>query len=111
VTSSESGNDKKIKAKLDISKLESLLNDCASLAIAKNHDYGSANIEIFGAKGCLVRLMDKVQRLKTLLWDNVDSQVKTESIEDTCKDAINYAGYIILLLRDENEQRGRRSNE
>jgi hypothetical protein len=30
-----------------------------SLAKKKNHDYGSANIEILGEKGCFVRMSDK----------------------------------------------------
>ena len=75
-------------------------NKCFSTAIAKNNDYGGSNNDPFAnfrnstiagvtvEKGILVRLMDKMSRISTLL--DKEGMVKDESINDTIEDAINY---------------------
>lgn len=72
----------------------------------KSHDYsGSAdcNRNITACErlglcsvhiGLLVRLLDKFQRLSTLLNDEGSQQVKDESIDDTISDARNYLGIL-----------------
>ena len=62
---------------------------------AKNEDYAVAtdpyrNFRQFGRYGILVRLSDKLSRLRTFEERGVLS-VKDESIEDTVRDVINYA--------------------
>lgn len=64
----------------------------------KNQDYGEdgdpfRNFRAFGAFGILVRLSDKLARLRTFV-ERGTYMVNDESFEDTIKDAINY---IILL--------------
>lgn len=87
----------------------SLFTKCIDLAQKKNADYTGdtddafanfRNSEIVGVsveKGMLVRLMDKISRVKSFI-DKGELMVKDESVEDTIMDIINYAcllgGYI-----------------
>lgn len=71
-----------------------------SLYEAKNHDYGDSFAKVrneLGNVAILVRLYDKVERLKTLLM-GADAKIKDESIEDSFKDLINY-GIMELVER------------
>lgn len=65
----------------------------SEVVISKQRDYGSNNILKFGEKGVIVRLSDKIERAKNLLWDN--NKPNNESIEDTF---IDIAGYAIIQL-------------
>ena len=61
---------------------------------AKNADYSSAddpyrNFREFGQLGILVRLSDKLARLRTFS-ERGELSVKDESVRDTVLDAINY---------------------
>ena len=73
--------------------LQSLL-ECAVLLDRKNRDYGPGNISAFGEQGVIVRVNDKVERLKTLVWGGKHPQ--HEKVEDTWKDLTNY-GVIGLM--------------
>ena len=78
--------------------------EIAEVVIAKQHDYGHDNILAFREQGVIVRLWDKLARLKNLIWVNPDNP-KNESIEDTFTDIAGYA-IIGLMLRNntfENE--------
>lgn len=66
----------------------------AVLLDTKQKDYGSGNISAFGEKGIIVRMNDKVERLKTLVWQ--DRSPEHEKVEDTWLDIANY-GIIGLL--------------
>jgi hypothetical protein len=68
--------------------------ECAVLLDQKNKDYGPGNISAFGEKGVIVRLNDKVERLKTLVWG--DKHPEHEKVSDTWLDIANY-GVIGLL--------------
>jgi len=63
----------------------------------KQQDYGSGNISAFGEFGVLVRLNDKMERLKNL---NKMPSVKNESIEDTYQDIANYAVISLMIRRN-----------
>ena len=78
----------------------------AETVISKQHDYGQDNILAFRDRGLVVRLWDKVARLKNLLWV-MNEEPKNESIEDTFTDIAGYA-IIGLMLKNntfENELR------
>ena len=66
----------------------------AQTVISKQHDYGHDNILGFGDKGLVVRMWDKVSRLKNLIW-NGNGIAKHEPIQDTFTDI---AGYAIIGL-------------
>jgi len=60
----------------------------------KQYDYGPENISNFGDIGVLVRLNDKIERLKNLMFSNKEAH--NESIADTWIDIGNY-GLIGLM--------------
>ena len=62
----------------------------------KQRDYGSRNISEFGEFGILIRVWDKVCRLKNLVG-NISP--KNESIDDSWLDICNYAIIVILVRR------------
>jgi hypothetical protein len=63
----------------------------------KQQDYGSNNISAFGEFGVLVRLNDKIERLKNL---NKMPSVKNEAIEDSYLDIANYAVIALMIRRN-----------
>ena len=63
---------------------------------SKQHDYGTDNIASFGEKGVLVRMSDKLARLKNLVW--YDQSHVNESIEDSYGDTSVY-GVIARMCR------------
>lgn len=63
----------------------------------KNQDYGSANIQEFGQFGLLIRINDKIARLKNLFSKNKNP--KNESVRDSFLDLANYA-IIAATLED-----------
>jgi hypothetical protein len=63
----------------------------------KQQDYGSNNISAFGEFGVLVRLNDKIERLKNL---NKMPSVKNEAIEDSYIDIANYAVISLMIRRN-----------
>ena len=80
--------------------------ECVQLFDTKQQDYGSDNISSNGELGIAVRLQDKVSRMRHILLKELAVQERSaqvfktnhESMEDTYKDAANYA-LIGLLLR------------
>lgn len=83
---------------------DEIVSECKSLGIAKNRDYSRYldNISITGLFGVTVRLIDKSIRIYNLSKiEGSEAAVKSESIEDTLKDAFNYAVYGIMLSQGE----------
>lgn len=83
----------------------------------KNHDYGDsfAKVRSVVPNAILVRLMDKLERLKTLLGKGEQAQVVDESIYDTLIDMANYCIMEVVERRLEldalNEKFKQRLNE
>lgn len=85
---------------------------CFETAQRKNHDYGGSNNDPFAnfrnstiagvsvERGILVRLMDKMSRISTLL--DKEAMVKDEAVDDTIDDAINYLA-ILKSYRKQNK--------
>jgi hypothetical protein len=72
-----------------------LTTTARKLMVAKNRDYGAdsdpfRNFHQFGYLGILVRLSDKLARLRTYT-ERKSFAVKSESVTDTVIDVINYA--------------------
>ena len=70
----------------------------AEIVIAKQHDYGHDNILAIREQGLVVRLWDKINRLKNLLWKSAEP--KNESIEDTFTDIAGYAIIGLMLANN-----------
>ena len=72
---------------------------CAVLFDKKQHDYGPDNIAQFGDLGVLIRLNDKIQRLKTLMLSGEQPEFTNEAFTDTWMD-IHVYGVIGLMCLD-----------
>ena len=83
-----------------------LIAELMSLREAKGHDYSGGedtleNLREFGSFGVVVRLTDKIKRLKFFYQSGILA-VEDEKIEDTMKDLINYALYLLIMRRQES---------
>ena len=72
---------------------------CAQLFDKKQHDYGPDNIAQFGDLGVLIRLNDKIQRLKTLMLSKEQPEFSSEAFMDTWMD-IHVYGVIGIMCLD-----------
>lgn len=77
-------------------RVQELTDELAETLVRKNHDYGDSyakSVEEYGSVVTLVRLEDKLNRLKKAL---ITGDLKVaESVEETLQDL---AGYAILEL-------------
>ena len=76
-----------------------IANGLTELYERKNADYGnsfSKTFEEFGMTSTVVRLSDKLERLKTL--SKQEAKVKDESIQDTVMDIAVYAMLTLMEL-------------
>lgn len=83
-----------------------ITTEMLNLYIKKNTDYGSSvsdTYKDFGLVSFLVRIQDKLNRLKTL--SKQDSLVKDEKIEDTLIDLANYSILALIELKLEEENK------
>ena len=81
-------------------KLKELTDEIIDIYNAKNKDYGdsfSDSFKEFGITSAVVRMNDKMNRIKSLAKSN-DRQVKDESLRDTLVDLANYALMTVLEL-------------
>lgn len=86
--------------------------DALQLVIKKTQDYAtiddpyrnfrmSESVGVSLEKGILVRMCDKLSRLGNLV-ENGDPSVKSESIEDTLIDVMNYANIMLCYLQEKH---------
>lgn len=88
---------------LEDKRFKELCDDGLKVYIAKNKDYGNSFTESFrefGLISAIVRMNDKMMRLKSLCKKD-NAEVKDESIIDTLKDLSNYAIMTIIELEKE----------
>ena len=86
---------------------ESVLDEMKELHAKKDKDYGSAfhkSFEEFGATAGVVRLNDKMERVKSLVR-NGKAEVKDESLLDSLKDMACYA--VMLYVELKNKDNGK----
>lgn len=71
----------------------------------KNADYGDsfAKVRKEVPNAILVRLMDKMERIKTLLFNGERLQVADEKVDDTLLDLANYCLMEVVERRNEKE--------
>lgn len=88
-----------------------IANEIVQTIVKRQHDYGTGNILGFREKGIVVRIWDKVNRLKNLVWG--DKEAKGERVEDTFVDLAGYSiialmlrrGWFELPLRDQSTEK------
>ena len=81
---------------------ESVLDEMKELHAKKDKDYGSAfhkSFEELGATAGVVRLNDKMERVKSLV-KNGKAEVKDESLLDTLEDMASYAVMLYVELKN-----------
>ncbi len=76
------------------------LNSLRDLLEKKNRDYGSNNLLTFGDLGILVRLSDKLERLKNYVLRDQTFEIDDENLEDTLYDIAGYAIMWIVLGKE-----------
>lgn len=76
-----------------VKSIQAITDSIAVLLTQKRQDYGTENLDKFGEFGILVRISDKVERLRNLLASGKEPNF--ESINDTWRDV---AGYAVLAL-------------
>jgi len=94
-------NDPEIERMANIMKK----NQCKqrALFIEKQKVYSTRAIKEFGLDGIIIRMSDKMLRLKTLAYQKTEfSAPCNESVDDTLADIANYAN-IALVLREMNK--------
>lgn len=76
--------------------LDIVIQQFKDIMLQRHLKYGTGNINAFGEVGCIVRITDKIERLKQ--WYNSPNETvfDDETLEDTWIDAGNYA--IIRML-------------
>jgi len=83
---------------------ESVLDEMKELHAKKDKDYGSAfhkSFEEFGVTAGVVRLNDKMERVKSLV-KNGKAEIKDESLLDSLKDAACYAVMLYVELKNKD---------
>ena len=86
-------------------RLEKLMTEMLEIYKAKNKDYGdsfSESFEEFGLIAPVVRMNDKMNRIKSLTRSG-DRQVQDESLRDSLMDLANYALMTVVELDKEVE--------
>lgn len=102
-----------------LSHLENTFKEALELVKLKNSDYAVEvnpfkNFEfanLIGLKvedAILVRVSDKLARIANLLKKD-DIAVKSESIQDTCIDIINYVAIMMAYMDNEKEKSNHQS--
>ena len=64
----------------------------------------STVIGIHPVHGLLMRVLDKIQRIRSFVNDK-ELQVPDESVEDACHDIVNYAILALGMLKEEREKK------
>nr|DAU83371.1 MAG TPA: Nucleotide modification associated domain 1 [Caudoviricetes sp.] len=77
----------------------------------KNADYGDsfAKVRELVPNAIIVRLMDKMERIKTLTKNGEQAQVEDEKIEDTLADMANYCIMELVERQAEKEAKNGQS--
>lgn len=88
----------------DVEMFKNITTEMLKIYEAKNTDYGSSvhdTYEDFGIVAYLVRMQDKMNRLKQL--SKSKAKVLDEKIEDTLIDLANYSILALIELKKENK--------
>lgn len=68
-------------------EMEEITEEIKNLLKEKNRTYGDKNIEKIGELGIIIRIEEKLERLKNMIEKNIKDK---ESIEDSWKDIVGY---------------------
>lgn len=91
-------NTEENKSKHRVEQMRAIQESCLEVFKKKNHDYGDAFAR-FGIVGVLMRIEDKLQRLRSIDKKGVQL-VDDESMKDTLLDLHNYAAMALMLMQE-----------
>ncbi len=97
---------KEIKNEQQTDSIASICDELRDLLIRKDRDYGSSfskQYDEFGIISSLMRISDKVNRLKTLVKTGAENAQVDESIDDTLLDLSGYAIMTLVERRNYNQ--------
>lgn len=86
---------------MNLEGFDTVVKECRDLGSKKNSDYSSGELDPIsatGLNGIVIRLVDKVSRLNSLVLHNKDQKVMDESVRDTLRDITNYSIYGCMLI-------------
>ncbi len=103
---------------------EDTCSKCKSIMVKKNNDYtggktatdifanfnSSKILDIHPVQGLLLRVIDKVQRIRSFTVDK-ELSVPNETVEDACDDIVNYAILAKAMLIEERSKIGRKKSK
>lgn len=79
-----------------------IIGDIHGMLLKKHHDYGPKNLDEFGTLGILIRVSDKLNRVKNMIQSGKDGGHVGEKEE---QEWLDIAGYAIQALRIKRKQR------
>ena len=82
---------------MNIEEMKKISSEIESILIKKNKNYGDNNIIKMGKIGILIRIEEKIERLKNMIKNNIDDE---ESKEDSWKDIAGFGIIGAMLERD-----------
>jgi hypothetical protein len=91
-------------------KFNEILIERLEIFSAKNRDYGDS-YKVDGVIGIVIRLGDKLKRLKQITQDGYQVQVKDEGLEELLGDIANYSLMGLMCIRDAEKEADNSGNE
>jgi len=85
----------------NLMKMAEVFNGCLRVSAIKASNYGTGNLKTFGNYGLLVRMWDKMARLKNLSENKTVKVLDDESINDTVRDLLIYSSYWLTRYASE----------
>lgn len=88
-------------------KISKACGELSSLLKEKNRKYGNSfekTVDEFGSACIVIRLFDKLNRIKTLLLGKEKDDMKGESVKDTLVDLAGYAILAKIYLDDKGDK-------
>lgn len=79
---------------------DAVLHDLLQTLADKQFDYGHDNINEFGVGGLVVRVHDKIARLRNLMGRRIIGGPRNEGLMDTWLDIAGYCVIAMMLLRE-----------
>jgi len=83
---------------MNTDEMNKIFNEMSDLLKRKNEMYGDENIVKIGEEGIIIRITEKIERLKHLIKNKTNPP--EETIEDTWKDIIGYGTIGLMLKRN-----------
>lgn len=88
----------------ELKKFTKVLNERFNVFAGKNSDYGSS-FRIDGLVGIVLRLGDKLMRLKRTSNNQYTIKIKDEGLRELFLDIANYCDMGLMLLEENREQK------